>query len=30
MNTQDYYSEPVDKDLRVGYQYGRRYTKGTC
>ena len=26
MNTQDYYSEPVD-DFRNGYQYGRRYTR---
>ena len=27
MNTQDYYSEPLD-DFRGGYQYGRRYTRG--
>ena len=27
MNTQDFYSEPVD-DFKGGYQYGRRYTRG--
>ena len=30
MNTQDYYSEPVDNDFKGGYQYGRRYTRGIC